>query len=588
MILLYRILGTLSIALVFCQSAFVVNAQALSALDSLRWENTIRINSIQWEGLNQLAANRSLDSLQALAEDQDDERLLWYSKAYRFLLTKPVSGKPAEKIRRYQALIAYLADKCPVAEVTAHFRCIYADYALENKHFDSGFKALFLAKGEFEKIGYENLPCSGEYLYTIGHGYYVYEDYGDCIKTLELGRKSRFTRKITPVLLRNTLGMAYLRMESYELAEQNFAETIKLATAIGDVAYIGIGTGNFGNTLRLGKKPAQSLPYLYKSIEINKQREPGSAAITCIYTAKSLLALDSVAKAKQLMDMSIPLSKVNESYNVITYRRHYFEAAALYYRKIGNNRSAASYLDSTITLKDSLRLNFNKKIVAITEWAVAAEQQQAIIAETENSRKAIIERRNALLFVALIVILGILYVLYQQQQKLMLEKKIQEDQKRHAESALADATEQLKSYLNSIQEKNRLIDNFNEELNQLKILAENTEENSERSEEIEEHRKALLESVILTEKDWIHFQRLFDFVYPEFLADLKSKYPGLTSNETRLMVLLKLEVSNKQMAFILGVSIAAIRKSRQRLRKKLDAIDPENGLKDLVDDEISN
>ncbi|MGB3463702.1 MAG: helix-turn-helix transcriptional regulator [Cyclobacteriaceae bacterium] len=86
----------------------------------------------------------------------------------------------------------------------------------------------------------------------------------------------------------------------------------------------------------------------------------------------------------------------------------------------------------------------------------------------------------------------------------------------------------------------------------------------------------LLNSVLLTENDWSDFRKVFDQLHHGFLPVLKMKHPDLTEGEKRLAVLIKLRLSNKEMARMLGISPNSIVKSRYRLKKKLLSSDEVN------------
>lgn len=96
-------------------------------------------------------------------------------------------------------------------------------------------------------------------------------------------------------------------------------------------------------------------------------------------------------------------------------------------------------------------------------------------------------------------------------------------------------------------------------------------------EKIEKFEK-LLNSVLLTENDWSDFRKVFDQLHHGFLPVLKMKHPDLTEGEKRLAVLIKLRLSNKEMARMLGISPNSIVKSRYRLKKKLLSSDRANDL----------
>ena len=85
----------------------------------------------------------------------------------------------------------------------------------------------------------------------------------------------------------------------------------------------------------------------------------------------------------------------------------------------------------------------------------------------------------------------------------------------------------------------------------------------------------LTHTFILTEEDWRHFRQMFDTVYPGFLVRLRDKFNDLTPAEVRLLALTKLQLPVNDMAQLLGISPDSIRKTRYRLRKKLNL--PEEG-----------
>ena len=84
----------------------------------------------------------------------------------------------------------------------------------------------------------------------------------------------------------------------------------------------------------------------------------------------------------------------------------------------------------------------------------------------------------------------------------------------------------------------------------------------------------LHQTIILTEKDWQEFKQLFERAYPRFLQGLAVKHPSLTEAEIRLLALIKLNLSVNEMAAMLGILPQSVRKTRQRLMKKLGLEDP--------------
>ncbi len=91
----------------------------------------------------------------------------------------------------------------------------------------------------------------------------------------------------------------------------------------------------------------------------------------------------------------------------------------------------------------------------------------------------------------------------------------------------------------------------------------------------------LLPAPFLRRNDWRHFRNLFEQVYPGFLYRLREKFSDLSPAEIRLLVLTRLKLSSREMAHMLGITVEAIRKTRYRVRKKLN-LDEESKLEELI------
>ena len=73
---------------------------------------------------------------------------------------------------------------------------------------------------------------------------------------------------------------------------------------------------------------------------------------------------------------------------------------------------------------------------------------------------------------------------------------------------------------------------------------------------------------ILTPEDWRGFELFFEKFHPGYIDGLKTGFPDLSAAEMRFLVLQKLKLNNGEMSSILGVTAAAMRKTKSRLLKK--------------------
>lgn len=97
-----------------------------------------------------------------------------------------------------------------------------------------------------------------------------------------------------------------------------------------------------------------------------------------------------------------------------------------------------------------------------------------------------------------------------------------------------------------------------------------------------------LKSVILTinknineEDSWNVFREAFDSADKDFLKKVKSSHSTLTPNDLRLCAYLRLNLSSKEIAPLLNISIRSVEIKRYRLRKKMELLH-EQGLVEYI------
>jgi ligand-binding sensor domain-containing protein/DNA-binding CsgD family transcriptional regulator len=88
----------------------------------------------------------------------------------------------------------------------------------------------------------------------------------------------------------------------------------------------------------------------------------------------------------------------------------------------------------------------------------------------------------------------------------------------------------------------------------------------------EEFKKilSLIKDAERADSDWEHFSVHFDHVHANFLSKLKEQIPSLSANDLKLCAYLKMNMTSKEIAQLMSVTVRAVEVSRYRLRKKLD------------------
>lgn len=80
----------------------------------------------------------------------------------------------------------------------------------------------------------------------------------------------------------------------------------------------------------------------------------------------------------------------------------------------------------------------------------------------------------------------------------------------------------------------------------------------------------LLDQHISNEDEWKTFEGYFDQIHQDFFKKLISQYPDLTQSDLKLCAYLRLNLSSKEIAPLLNISIRGVEARRYRLRRRLN------------------
>lgn len=194
----------------------------------------------------------------------------------------------------------------------------------------------------------------------------------------------------------------------------------------------------------------------------------------------------------------------------------------------------------------------------------------------------------------LVVILIVMYVLrrMERERQEMKEKQqaaMVEQERQHAEESLRAEQEIIKLRNEKLEIEN--LRNRSELENKSKELASVAMQMTYKNELLTRVRQKLrkvsgkmlhreskqqvegliktLEKDIMNQEDWEKFEVHFDQVHEDFLKKLRTTFPQLTPKDLRLCAYLRMNLSSKEIAPLLNISIRGVEISRYRLRKKL-------------------
>lgn len=144
------------------------------------------------------------------------------------------------------------------------------------------------------------------------------------------------------------------------------------------------------------------------------------------------------------------------------------------------------------------------------------------------------------------------------------ENALQKERELAQQQQLASRNQELASVTMSLVQKSQLVQSIENQLIKLK-----SDSNSHQKKQIDELIDAIRNGGKLDEA-WEQFTDQFDQVHVEFQQRITLRYPNLTKNDLKLCTYLRMNLSSKEIASLMYVSIRAIEVSRSRLRKRLD------------------
>ena len=449
-------------------------------------------------------------------------------------------------------------------------------YYLQNK---PGPAFEFFQKGynNLKKFGFENSPNIHDYMGIMGQSYYEFGDYEGAIRylreALEVSDTEAARRHGENRLIKNTLALAYQKMEKYDSAIYFFKQAHDESVLSDYLFWAALTNGNLGYVYYLQGKYDEAIPLMEADYQESiKSGEWNSAVNAAMGLATMYLKRKEMAKA----EFYLSYARRNINYGSLRDLAGFYKNMSTISRIKGDHNMAYAYVDSFLVYTDSLKKINDSRIINQAKLKVEVEQHTSELKLLEARRSREILIRNGAL--AILILSGMIAGLFYNRQRMKRKKELElaDLHKARAEDELKNAQKELLVFTQMLKEKNELIENFRNEIEHLHHTGQM------QAEERTEHLNQLLNSTILTEDDWKEFRLLFDKVYPGFFIRLKEKMADLSPADTRLIALTKLQLAPKEMAAMLGLTYEAIKKSRQRLRKKINL--PEEGnLDELVE-----
>jgi DNA-binding CsgD family transcriptional regulator len=165
-------------------------------------------------------------------------------------------------------------------------------------------------------------------------------------------------------------------------------------------------------------------------------------------------------------------------------------------------------------------------------------------------------------FLLIVVILLAIYTFRSKIQKKKLREELLLKEKENLNQHLNYKQNELQSFSNFILEKNKLLENLKDEIREINKI--DNEVRAETNKIIQ-----LIDNSIQIDESKQEIVAKADETNKDLMFHLDTQFPSLTKTEKRLCSLLILDISNKEIALLMGIEPETVKGYKKKVRKKL-------------------
>jgi tetratricopeptide (TPR) repeat protein len=332
----------------------------------------------------------------------------------------------------------------------------------------------------------------------------------------------------------DNIGWIYAQQDSLELAEAFYLKALNISKNFGETSLIGLNYRHLGELYNKKGDYKKALNYMKNALQI---------------------AEETGTRKKMIGDL-LELSKA--------------------YAGLGRYKKAYEYHTDYHKLHDEIlgKENIERMNELEVQYQSEKKEKELIIQKNENKlleeRKQKAENEKLFLLISLIGSISLaVAIVYGLKQKMKRNKITREK----LDNDLAFKEKELTTHALHLAHKNEVLLDLKAKIKQLKS-------NSANSRNYQEVINCI-NLDINNDNNWDQFRSYFEDVHTNFNSNVIQNYPEVSNNDLRLMSLLKMNLSSKEIANILNISVEGVKKARYRLRKKLN-LSTEDSLQELI------
>ena len=498
--------------------------------------------------------------------------------------TVPIS----EKIKIHETFLAKAIEAADTIRQFYGLLYLQADH-YDDINYEESTRYLMQAENLAKASGYKN--WQGVVKRKSGWlTYLVHQDLQGAIKEYEAGARLCLEAKDSFCYSEcmEHIAAMYSRLREFEKSRKYFDIAIPILENY-DKGSLASAYNNLSTLYGFQNLQVEAIQFLDSAIKYN--REKNNPRQELAFRFNRGLALIELNQPDSAIKGYLKSMTINKENNWLENLANDYDGMAHAYEKKGDFRTAFGYLVKHHNLKDSL-FNEDMKTKVARLMAKNKLQQQEIALKKSQVELAVERRRSEtrawIILLGLAILTFILWIRWSEKKK----EKRQRLQSRENLSELTRILLDKNSMLLEMEKKVAMLEagfqteppiyKAGDDARLLKDIPgtkfQPIEDHSPETNGVEMN---LYNQKILTGDDWTAFKVYFEKVYPGFLRRVRDTYPSITEAEERLFLFIKLNLTNKEAASILGISADSVKKTRTRLRKRL-ALDEKMDMDDFV------
>ena len=439
---------------------------------------------------------------------------------------------------------------------------------------------------------------------NIGSVYHAWGRYEDALRFYRKAWEIDFTRgnKNKLAIRLSNIALVYLDMNNIDEAIRNYEIALKIDREQENQVKIPVRLQGLGKAYHVKKSYDKALVYFNEALERfqnlgNDSRiavlhtylgelyaDWGKTGQAEIHYKKGLQMGEKLGMKPTILDAATGLYNLNKQSGNFREALEYFELFAATNHEIFNENNQRQI--NEFRIRYETKKTENENILLIKENETRRTTQQFLVAIIFALLTGTISLFYAFRFKSKLLNQNKL-LLNKEQELMRLEQARNELERHNLEDKLFAEKQfgrlQKEKFEAEIEYKNRELANStlalinkNEVLNEIRSKLNTTITGETLADVIR-----FINLNFDQDHNWNRFKMDFEAIHPGFFNRLKENFPDFSENVIRLCAYLLIGLSSKEIAQLMNVSIDAVNKNRQRLRKRLN-LEPEADLTEFL------